>query len=350
MIAWWDSGGAQSVWPLETLKAIVTMATFVAFIATVAVYIVFLLWCLAPLLRRPRRRWMGWLRVGLALLLSGAVLWPLLASPILLPIYAFNPSAGRWLTAAVLFPRTLPIYVRNVMDRKSATATVIDVSYPVEIGGVRYAPVVRTACTTRRMVDIDFGALQSFETFPTASGGDLAAKGANFILALDQSPQLCSHLKGLQPGTWNTSALLLRVYVIRGEADKTQMYELHYSGSSVAVDDIVLLPPQIIRIALAPATDTVSLDALWPMRQRGESGYDELALIDAYRRLPAGINACVEFVLVSLNFSTMTPKISRLQKTDYPHDMPAERRNAYCRDNLGWRIPRPTMSDLTPAG
>src|SRR2546428_11637207 len=123
------------------------MATFVIFLLAVAVYIGFLGWCLVPLVRRPRRRWAGWLRVVLGLMLLGAILLPPLALPIQLPVYAFDPRAEWWLTAVALFPRTLPIYVFNVVDRGRATATVIDVRYPIAIGGVRYAPVVRTACT-----------------------------------------------------------------------------------------------------------------------------------------------------------------------------------------------------------
>src|SRR5262245_37204788 len=139
------------------------MLTFVAFLFSVAGYIVFLVWCLSPLVRRPRRRWLGWLRVILGVLLLAANLTPLFALPIWLPIYVFAPQAERWLTAVILFPRTLPIYVQNVIARASATATVIDVTYPIEIAGTRYAPVVRTACTVRTMIDIDYGAIQWFE-------------------------------------------------------------------------------------------------------------------------------------------------------------------------------------------
>jgi hypothetical protein len=120
------------------------------------------------------------------------------------------------------------------------------------------------------------------------------------------------------------------------------------SAAAVAFDDIALQPPEIARAEQAPAGDVVSLDALWPMRRPGESGYDVIAMIEAYRRLPAGINACVELVHVSMDSQTKTPIVSRSRSTHYPDYMPVALRPIYCRVHLWWSIPRPATSPLAP--
>ena len=204
------------------------MATFLLFLVVVAIYVAFLLWCLAPLARwskRPRGRW---LRVLLGLLLLSANLSPLLALPVMLLISVFSHQALERFIAVALFPRTLPIYVLNVRDRASASATMVEVAYPIEIGGVRYAPVVRTACTPRRMIDLgDFGInIQYSDQYPTASGGEFVGQAGNATIALDASSQLCppalrGRLRlGVYPDYRASPGTGLKVYVVRGEADK----------------------------------------------------------------------------------------------------------------------------------
>jgi hypothetical protein len=269
------------------------MTTFLGFVVAVAVTIAFLLWCLTPLVRR-RRGACGWLRIVLGLLLLSANLLPLLALPVVLMASAFGWDTGERATAVVLFPRTLPIYLRNVHDRASATATVIEIAYPMAIAGVRYTPVVGTACMPRRMLSIDKAVdIHHFDNYPTASGGAFVGHAGKATVAIDDSSQLCAPgLMGrLQPGPYPDFRTRvgsgLTVYVVRGEADTTQLYELHYHGEAVTADDISLQPPQIVRIYQAPARDVVSLDALWPMRQRGEHSISTPDMITAYRRLPA---------------------------------------------------------------
>jgi hypothetical protein len=305
--------------------------------------------------------------LGLALLLLAGSVWPLLAWPILLPIYAIAPGVGAllgWpvllpillpihavgpkfevlLDAAWLFPHTVPIYVSNILDRGQATATIIDVTYSISIGGVRYAPLVRTACTARKIVGVGYGGLQFFDKFPTASGGELIAQAGDATVVLDQSSQLCDRLRNLKLGPLGDVAV--RIYVVRGDADKTQVYELPYRGGTVAIDDIVLQPPEIVRIDKAPAKEVIGLDALWPRRRSSElTGYDLIPLIEAYRHLPAGENSCIARIYATVDPITMT---SRRSSTDYPDYIPAMLRPTYCRLVLWWRIPRPARSRLEP--
>jgi hypothetical protein len=285
--------------------------------------------------------------LGLAVPLLAGSAWPLLGWPVLLPIYTIAPKFGALLSPASLFPHTVPIYASNILDRGQATATIVDVAYSITIGGVRYAPVVRTACTSRTMVDVDYGSLQFFDKFPTASGGELIAQAGDATLVLDQSPQLCERLRRLKLGPL-VDVPLRRFYVVRGEADKTQVYELQYTRGAVAIDDIALQLPEIVRIDEAPAKEVIGLDALWPMRRPNESGYDRIPLIEAYRHLPARENSCIARNFVTVDSVTMMPKVSRRSSTDYPDYIPVTLRPAYCRLVLWWRIPQPARSRLNP--
>jgi hypothetical protein len=332
------------------------MSTFVFFIVAVSIYVAFLLWCLAPLVRRPEWSPGRRLRVSLGSLLLCAMFLPLLVWPIAAIISTFSLQAGERFMAVALFPRTLPIYILNVHDRASATATVVEIVYPIEIGGARYAPVVRTACIPRRMISIDKAVdIQFFGQYPTASGGDFSAQVGNATIALDASNLLCpvALLGRLHPGLYPDYRAGIgsgpRVYVVRGEADKTQLYELRYHVGAVAVDDIVLQPPEIVRVYQTPASEVISLDALWPMSQGGEASFSIPATIEAYQRLPAQVNACVSFIIASMDFKIMTPKVERFHMTDL-RDVPIAQRPAYCRDALARRISWPPMSRLAPVG
>jgi hypothetical protein len=330
------------------------MLTLVAFVLTVAAYVVVVLWCLVTLAKAGRRlvQWVRAIVVLAGLLLLGANVSPVFALPVLLPIYAFGPRVGDWIMAVALFPRTLPIYVENIVQRASATATIIDVAYQIDIDGIRYAPVVRTACTKRSMVDVDALQLHSFDHFSTASGGEFVAHAGNVTLALGQSdlcwmPGVNQQQPGPFPDRWSWIG---PVYVVRGDADKTQVYRLDHRRGAIAVDDIALQPPQIVRVAEVRASDVITLDALWPMRQWGESGFGVPRLIEAYQRLPAGVNACVESIYASPDSKTKTPNVSRTHNTRFGA-IPVALRSTYCRFELFRRIPAPAASGrLLPIG
>jgi hypothetical protein len=334
------------------------MLTFIIFLIAVALYALFLLWCFAPLLRRAKRRWLGWLRVVFGGLLLGSNFVPPLAWPIIIPTAMVSTAAADLLMAVIHFPYTLPMFVANVQARASATATatVIDINYPIEIAGVRYAPTVRTACTSRKMFTIDKGLeIHTFAEYLTASGGELVARAGEALIALDQTDNLCSMARAgrLQPGTFPDFRTRIGVgpwiYIVRGEADQTQLYQLEYHRDAVAVDDIVLQPPQIVRIEPTAAREVIALDALWPMNRRGEMSRRTPWLIEAYRGLPAGVNGCVLDIIASMDFRTMNPTVSRWQKTRLDHIAPWQR-PAYCRDALGRRIPHPTLPQLASTG
>jgi hypothetical protein len=78
-------------------------------------------------------------------------------------------------------------------------------------------------------------------------------------------------------------------------------------------------------------------------------GFRVTRVIEAYRRLPAGLNACVQFVTTSMDFRTVTPTVSRIRNTDF-RDVPGSQRSAYCREELAGRIPQPSILTLAPAG
>jgi hypothetical protein len=321
------------------------MLAFVVFIVAVTVYITFLLWCFAPLVRKPKHRWTVWPRLIVGSLLLGANFIPLLAWPFLWPIYAFGQQAPERALAIVLFPRTLPIYIGNVIQHASATADIVEIEYPISIDGIRYAPVVRTACTARGLIAIDKGTqILSFSQYPTAFGGELVAQTKDAIVVIAHSNQLCSMVRAgkLKPGpvpdyrSW--IGFPLTVYVVRGQADQTQLYQLPYRADAIAADDIVLQPPEIVRIDNVSARDVISLEALWPMDRKGEMSRNIPALIEAYERLPAGVNACVLYVTASWDFKANTARVGHTQRTKL-REVPVAERPIYCRDALLKHIP-----------
>jgi hypothetical protein len=327
------------------------MATFLIFLGAVAVYMAFVLWCLTPLFRVPR--WLPWPRLTVGFMLLGANVFPPLAWPFTWPAYASSEEAGYRLTAIILFPLTLPIYLTNVHRRSNATATIVEIKYPIAINGTRYAPVVRTVCTERGMISIDFGAeIKGFANYPTASGEDFFARTNDAVLAVAQSNQLCSMVQhgrvtpGVIPApTW--VGFPLTVYVVRGEAHQTQVYELAYGGGTLARDDIVLEPPEIVRLDDAPARDVVSLDALWPMDRRGEMRRSIPVMIEAYQRLPAGINDCV-FYVPGPKTSRNIPAIIHVGPPQARRIVLATELPTFCRDELRKRIPATTTIPLAP--
>jgi hypothetical protein len=331
------------------------MPTFVFFVIAVVLYLAFLLWCFAPLFRRARRRSLGVLRVMTGVLLLGANVFPPLAWPILLPVAAGSELAAERVLAVVMFARTLPVYVANMRDFREKTATVVDILYPLEIAGAHYAPVITTACTRRRMLSLDKGIeFHLFEDYPTAAGGGFLALADSAVVSFDPPANLCSmaFTGRLQPGPFPDYRTRIGwspvVYVVRGEADNTQLYELQYHAGPVAADDIVLQPPQINRISQAPARDVMPLDSMWPMARRGEMSMRWPFLIEAYQRLPAGVNACVLYVTASMDFKSLTPQVQRTHRTNLRDIAPAERPN-FCRAALQRHIPPFSAPRLAPA-
>ena len=130
---------------------------------------------------------------------------------------------------------------------------------------------------------------------------------------------------------------------------RSQLYQLPYYRDAVTVDDIVLQPPQIVRIYQAPANEVVSLDELWPMRRERENSVSTPAIIQAYHRLPGHVNGCVLFVFATMDFQTMTPKVNRFHKSEL-RDTPVARRPAYCRHMLPRYIALPAKSPVAPVG
>jgi hypothetical protein len=330
------------------------MWTYIGFILAVTAYATFLLWCLGPIFKRPKWRKLGWLRVTAGLLLIAANLSPLFGLPILVLISAYSSHAADRFMAVMLFPRTLPTYMLNVRDRARTAALVVEIAYPISIGGVRYEPLVRTACTVRRIVNVDrIESIRVTEDFRTASGGEFAAQSASGIVALHQSNELCGMAKKgqLQPGPFpdwrNRVGPAPSVHVVRGEADETRLYRLYYYADAITVDDIVLHPPQVVRIERAPAIDLISSGALWPMRIPEDSSLNTPAIIQAYGRLPSRARSCIQTVTVSMNFKTLAPT------TERPHRhaldvIPAPQRAAVCRDALARHAPQAPRSRLTP--
>jgi hypothetical protein len=285
--------------------------TFVTFLTVVTLYVALLIWCFRPLVRWPpafRAR----LLVGAVLLIAS--IFPLLALPFELVFLKFGQSMRGYPIAVALFPRTLPAFTENILDRETATATSIEVTYPVEIAGVRYSPVQRIACTTRKMYAIDKGVdVQFFADYPTASGGQLVTRAGDAIIAVDHS-NLCQYLKagrlqiGALPDHYNAPYIFQQIYVVRAEADKIQLYRLLHYNDKLAIDDIVLHAPEIVRFEQKPAKEIIAPEALWPMDRPGEMGFGRPAVID---ELEGEMRGCVIFIQTSPDSTTAIPGISR---------------------------------------
>lgn len=315
---------------------------FVLFLLAVSAYVAFLVWCFLPIFRPFGRRWVRWLRVAAGVMLLAGNISPIFAWPLLLPINYISGPLAEQLQAVVLFARTVPIYVRNVLDRQHRAAHVVDVRYPMEIAGVRYAPVVRTTCTTRRMLDLDYGVAPIFfANFPTPVGGELVGRAGTDIIAF-YGPK-CPDRKTGQIDS--KPPQLQSVFIIRGEAEKTQFYHvMRFDAGTVVVDDIVLLPPEIVSIKAAPAAEVIPVVALWPMSTRRLSNVPEI--VERYMRLPAGVNGCVEHVLRTIDLPG-EPPVRRSRPTKVPKE---SRSNVaeYCRDELGRYIPQSEIPMLQP--
>lgn len=329
------------------------MLTFILFAALVAVYVAFLLWCFAPIISKQRRRGIACLSVPLGLVLLGANLIPLLAWPILLPLAIIDSMSTQRLYGITLFPWTLPRYISNIYRYKNATATVIDVKYPIEISGVRSEPLVRTACTTRRGISLEKGvAIRPFEKGTTASGGELLARAGDAILAINHSYSICLNARRMQ---FQPDAFSIReggrpaIFVVRGKANQTKLYSLYHDFGPFksSVDDISLYPPEIVNVSQKPAREMISLDDLWPMSRPGDHPLSPPEMIKAYKRLPATENACVLHVTLYPRVGRKEPWVYRTYKTDLS-EIPVERRSNFCRNVLERRIPSPPMTSLNP--
>jgi hypothetical protein len=285
--------------------------TFVTFLIIVTLYVALLLWCFWPLVRKPltfRPRYL------LGVLMLAATVVPLLTLPLELVFLKYFENMRGYAIAVALFPRTLPAFVDNILDWKTATATLIEITYPIEIAGVHYSPVQRIACTTRKMYAIDKGIdVQFFKDYPTASGGQLVARAGDAIVAVDHS-NLCQYLKagrvqiGALPDHSNAHYIFQQIYLLRGEADKIQLYRLLHYNDELAIDDIVLHAPEIVRIEQKPAKEIIAPEALWPMERRGEMGSERPPIVD---KLESEMRSCIIYIQTSPDSTSGFPRISR---------------------------------------
>jgi len=329
------------------------MFSAILFFFALGAYAAFLLWCFLPVIRLRMGHWLGWLRVFVGVLLLGANIIPILSWPFLLPVAAtYTPGVDR-LMAVLFFPRTLPKYLMNIYESWYATATIVDVKYPIEISGIRYEPVVRTACVYRRALSLDKGlAFVSFNKFPTSSGGVLSAYAGHSIVALDHSYNICSHglRKGLSRGPLpdlGTGSPV--VYIVRGEAYNTRVYTLRHSppNQTVSVDKITLHPLKIVDVTRQPARNVISLDDLWPILQSKDRSLKVPIIIQAFQHLSVGDRACVRFVSLGTDFRSNKLKITRHARPILK-DVPVNEHMAHCREVLERKIPLPTNPELVP--
>ena len=320
------------------------MTKFVLFNIAVGFYVIFLAWCLAPLIMRSRRR-LGWLRVLGAVWLLGANVFPFLTWPIVRPVSRADERAGWFLYAVALFPRTLPLYWSNLLTRGSTASAVVEITYPIEIGGKHYTPVVTTTCTTRRMVSWEFD-FHYFANYPTTSGNELVARAGDALIVIESNHNLCSTVlrKGFRLGTFPDyharSGWGPRVFVIRGAPENTQFYKLYYYSGAVSVDDIIVQPPQITRVDHTPRTE-ISSATLWPMERRGEMSTRAPAIVEAYERLPSPArDDCVAYITNPMDFPSSKVQIQRTH--------PSAKNVGFCRDALARYVPHVTPTPLSP--
>jgi hypothetical protein len=270
--------------------------TFVTFLIIVALYVALLLWCFWPLVRKPlafRPRYL------LGILMLAATVVPLLTLPLELVFLKFFENMRGYAIAVALFPRTLPAFVDNILDWKTATATLIEITYPIEIAGVRYSPVQRIACTTRKMYAIDKGIdVQFFKNYPTASGGQLVARAGDAIVAVDHS-NLCQYVKAGQvkigplPGHNAAHYIFQPIFLFRTEGENIQLYRLLHYDDELAIDDIVLHAPEIVRIERKPAKEIIAPEVLWPMEQHGEMDLHSPAIV---AKLEGEMRSCILYI------------------------------------------------------
>lgn len=244
---------------------------FAIFVVCVIAYVLFLGWCLLALVHSGGPLWTRVLRVVVGLPLLGAIFFIPLAWPFLIMIQKVGgESAWEYALAVVLFPRTLPIYVRNELTHGDQKARVVSVTYPINIAGVRYAPVVQTECTQRELIMLDKGiGIQVRPKFTTAAGGVLLARAGDAFVALDHGFAICSALE--QQGRVDPAYMRrLPTVIIRGPKDNVRAYDLNgFTQDPLREDDIVIDPPVIVTEE-QPTPKLTTSYWLWPMRRANE--------------------------------------------------------------------------------
>jgi len=324
------------------------MILFISFLVAVLLYLAFLYWCFSPLLGRKKRRATDWLRIVAGIMLLGANIFPPLAWPVLMPIAALSATAPDRLATVLLFPRTVPNYVMNILASASATATVIDVAYPIEIAGIRYAPIVRTTCAKKRITRISNYVSVRNAKGTAITGGGLFTRLGQDIVSLRHAKTLCSmaNIGELKSGTAVSRLANMTIYLVRGEAENTKFYNLDLLGfdllndkNKLSVDDITLRPPIVVKLFQADFKSVSSLDSLWPAQP-----YTDTRSIYAksFMNLPAKINGCVEYINIGLGRARGKPKFIRWYKT--------KRGSLNCRKVLAKHIPVAPEKSLAPVG
>jgi hypothetical protein len=273
-----------------------TLMSFYLFLIAVALYAAFVFWCLAALFRKEEKGPINWVRFGIGILLI---------SPNFFPPLTFLFATGAVKADAVtFFPYTAPKYFANVLKNSTSEATVIDVTVPIQISGVRYAPVLKLACSKRSAVSFDKGDIHSFAEFPTISHGQIAARVVNDVLAISFDKNLCDLALrgklavGILPGRPEWVGKLPEVNVIRDTPSHATVYRLHWDGQPLVVDDIALLSLQITKIAVEPAKNIVDWGELWPVVDRSDRDPD---IVRDYRAVSRSAGECVSFVDVRFN-------------------------------------------------
>jgi hypothetical protein len=331
------------------------MFTFGLFLLAVGLYLLFLLWCLAPVRRMPRPRARDWLRLFLGLWLLSANIAPIFVLPLLLPLGLFSPALIERAIAVTMFVRTVPIYVGNALARGAAPATMVEIEFPFIIAGTRYRPRLQIACTRRKMLSVDkFAEVIIFEKFPTLVGRDLVGQAGDATVVIGPPNGFCSPTAETQlavgpyPQFRKGFGLGPSVFLIRGEADKTRLYELRFDGEPAAIDDLVLEQPRIVSVTQRNAAEAIPLSALWPMSRDPEMRHHVPDLVWTYQRLGVPTNGCVELAYAQMDFKSLTMTTRRWRMTEL-RDVPAAERPAYCRRELGLKIRKPAVNPIPPA-
>jgi hypothetical protein len=276
--------------PLDALMS------FYLFLIAIALYAGFVFWCLAALIRSEEIGPIYWVRFGIGLLLI---------SPNFFPPLTFLFATGAVKADAVtFFPYTAPKYIANVVKNITGEATVINVTVSIQISGVRYAPVLKLACSERSAVSFDKGDIHSFAGFPTISHGQIAARVGNDVLAISFDKNLCALALrgklavGILPGRPEWAGELPKINVIRDSPNHATVYRLHWDGQPLVVDDIALLSVEITKISTEPANNIVDWGELWPVVDRSDRDTD---IVQDYRAVSRTAGECVSFVDVRFN-------------------------------------------------
>jgi len=331
------------------------MLTFGLFLVAVALYLLFRLWCVAPLRSIPRGRVTDWLRIVLGLWLLAGNIAPIFVFPLLLPLGLFSAALIEKSIAVTMFVRTVPIYIGNVLARDTAPATTIEIEFPLVIAGTRYRPRLQIDCTHRKMISVDkLADVIVFERFPTLVGRDLIGQAGDATVVIGPPNGFCSPTAETQlavgpyPQFRKGFGLGPSVFLIRGEADKTKLYELRFDGEPAAIDDLVLEQPRIVSVTQRNAAEAIPLSALWPMSRDPEMRHHVPDLAWTYLRLGVPTNGCVELAYAQMDFKSQTMTTRRWRMTEL-RDVPAAERPAYCRRELGLKIRKPAANPIPPA-